>query len=105
MRRLYTFPLVTDKVEKDRVPLQKAAPAGARVLERPPPQLAAYIAEQKDKLRTNQPEELRHLRTNLFVNPEQAAVVEANLLETANALDSLALQVDKIRFMYEKISS
>ncbi len=103
--RLYTFPLVTDKVEKTEYLYKKPHPLVHGFWNDRLRQLAAYIAEQKDKLRTNQPEELRHLRTNLFVAPEQAAVVEANLLETANALDSLALQVDKIRFMYEKISN
>ncbi len=101
--RLYTFPLVTDKTEKTEFLYKKPHPLVHGFWNDRLRQLGSYIEEQKEKLKSNPPEELRHLRTNLFVDAGLAAVVEANLSESANTLNSLGLQVEKIRFMYEKI--
>jgi hypothetical protein len=94
---------VTDKTEKTEFLYKKPHPLVHGFWNDRLRQLGRYIEEQKEKLKSNPPEELRHLRTNLFVDAGLAAVVEANLNESANTLDSLGLQVDKIRFMYEKI--
>ncbi len=101
--RLYTFSLQTDKAEKTEYLYKKPHPLVHSHWNDRLRQLGKYMDEQKERIRTELPKELKGLRENLFVAPELAQLAEANLRESADALDALGLQVDKIRFLYESI--
>ena len=66
-------------------------------------QLKQYMLEQKEFTKNNRPEALQHLRNNLFVDPALADIVETNLRESADILDSLLIKVEKIKHLYESI--
>ncbi len=101
--RQYTFQLVTDKAEKTEYLYKKPHPLVNTYWNDRLRELGNYIEDQQQRIKTDLPEELSYLRNNLFVASDLAQLVEANLRETSDALDSLRLQVDKIRFLYESI--
>jgi MoxR-like ATPase len=101
--RLYTFQLLTDKAEKTEFIYKKPHPLVQRYWNDRASQLGSFILEQKDTIKNNMPEALLHLRNNLFVAPELSELVEANLRESADTLDSLALHIEKIKHLYESI--
>jgi MoxR-like ATPase len=63
-------------------------------------QLTSYIAEQQTAIAEHGPEELSGLEAHLFVAPEYAEVVSANLVEVREALAGLALRLEKLHFEY-----
>jgi MoxR-like ATPase len=102
--RLFTFPLLTTKVEKTEYLYKKPHPLVHQFWNSRVDQLLAYIREQKERVRTQAPEELQHLRTNVFVESHLSELVEANLRESDQTLDTLLLQVEKIKHLYERIN-
>ncbi len=94
------LPLKTHKVEKTVYLYKKAHPLVQKFWDERADRLAAYIQAQKLRLRDEAPAELGHLRGNLFVEARLSELVEANLAETANALDNLALHIEKIKHYY-----
>ena len=63
-------------------------------------ELAKYVKTQKEKLKAEAPDELNHLRNNLFVEGGLSEVVEANITDVMNSLNSLELTIEKIRHYY-----
>jgi MoxR-like ATPase len=94
------LPLKTHKVEKTVYLYKKAHPLVQKFWDERADRLAVYIQAQKLRLRNEAPPELGHLRGNLFVEARLSELVEANLAETANALDNLALHIEKIKHYY-----
>ncbi len=101
--RLYTFPLLTDKTEKTEYLYKKPHTLVQQYWNDRTYQLRQYITEQKTHAEIHRPEALMQLRTNLFVNPALAELVEANLKESLATLDELDLQIDKIKHLYESL--
>jgi len=101
--RLYTFPLLTDKTEKTEYFYKKPHALVQQYWNDRTYQLRQYISEQKKYAEDHQPAAMHHLRTNLFVDPALAHLVEANLQESLATLDELDLQIDKIRHLYENL--
>lgn len=101
--RLYTFLLLTDKAEKTEYIYKKPHPLVQQFWQEKASQLNQYMLGQKEFTRTNRPEALQHLRSNLFVDAAMADIVETNLRESADILDSLLIKVDKIKHLYESI--
>jgi MoxR-like ATPase len=101
--RLYTFSLLTDKAEKKEFIYKKPHPLILRYWNDRASQLGSFILDQKENIKNNMPEALLHLRNNLFVAPELSELVEANLRESADSLDTLALHIEKIKHLYESI--
>jgi MoxR-like ATPase len=101
--RIYTFNLLTDKTEKTEYIYKKPHPLIYQFWNDRVDQLRQYIEEQKDKIKNNLPEELQHLCSNLFVEPSLSEIVETNLRESADILDTLLLKVEKIKHLYESI--
>ncbi len=92
---MYTFNLLTDKAEKTEYIYKKPHPLIHQFWNDRVDQLRKYIEEQKDKIKYNLPEELLHLRSNLFVAPGLSEIVETNLRESGDTLDTLSLKVEK----------
>lgn len=101
--RLYSFRLVTDKIEKTEYLYKKPHALVLQYWNDRTYQLRQYIQEQKNYAEQQRPEALHHLRTNLFVDASMAGLVEANLNESLAALDELDLQIDKIKHLYENL--
>jgi MoxR-like ATPase len=95
--------LLTDKAEKKEFIYKKPHPLVQRYWNDRASQLGSFILEQKENIKNNMPEALLHLRNNLFVAPEFSELVEANLRESADSLDSLALQIEKVKHLYDSI--
>lgn len=97
------LPLKTHKVEKNNYLYKKPHPLVEKHWDAQISQLQGYIAAQKQRLSQEAPPELRHLRENLFVDPRLGELVEANLRETVNALNSLELAVEKVQHYYKNL--
>jgi len=58
------------------------------------------MKEQLEACRTN---DLQHLRTNLFVTPELANIVESHLTETKKEIEKFEVEIRKIQNDYKKL--
>ena len=101
--KTYAFPMRTVKAEKTEIIYKKPHPVVYQYYTERARKLEVYLAEQRELAQENAPAELRSLRTNLFVEPHLADLVEANLNEALKTLQSMALKVEKIRFSYESL--
>ncbi|MDJ1472754.1 AAA family ATPase [Xanthocytophaga flava] len=101
--RLYTFHLLTDKVEKKEFLYKKPHTLVQKYWDDRTYQLRKYITDQKAYVDEHRPVAMQHLRTNLFVESELADLVEMNLKEALATLDELDLQIDKIKHLYESL--
>lgn len=59
--------------------------------------------KQKEELETYRTKDLQHLRTNLFVNPELANVVESHLTSTRKEIEKIEVEIRKIQNDYKKL--
>lgn len=64
--------------------------------------LEKYVKDLQEKMTTEAPEAMAHLRDNLFVDESLAPIVEANMNDSSNALNTLGLQLEKIRHYYQE---
>ena len=101
--KTYTFPMKTVKAEKTEIIYKKPHPIIYQFYTERARKLETYIAEQKLKVKENAPTELRDLRTNIFVEAQLANIVEANMNDAVQTLETMALKVEKIRFSYESL--
>lgn len=58
---------------------------------------------QKEELETFRTKDLQHLRTNLFVNPELANIVESHLTSTKKEIEKFEVEIRKIQNDYKKL--
>jgi len=58
---------------------------------------------QKDELETYRTKDLKHLRTNLFVNPELANIVETHLTATNKEIEKFEVEIMKIQNDYKRL--
>jgi MoxR-like ATPase len=58
---------------------------------------------QKEELETYKNKDLQHLRTNLFVNPELANIVESHLTSTRKEIEKFEVEIRKIQNDYKKL--
>jgi MoxR-like ATPase len=58
---------------------------------------------QKEELETYRTKDLKHLRTNLFVNPELANIVETHLTATNKEIEKFEVEIRKIQNDYKKL--
>lgn len=58
---------------------------------------------QKEELETYRTKDLQHLRTNLFVNPELANIVESHLTSTRKEIEKFEVEIRKIQNDYKKL--
>ncbi len=58
---------------------------------------------QKEELETYRTKDLEHLRTNLFVNPELANIVETHLTATNKEIEKFEVEIRKIQNDYKKL--
>lgn len=58
---------------------------------------------QKEELEAYRTKDLQHLRTNLFVNPELANIVESHLTSTRKEIEKFEVEIRKIQNDYKKL--
>lgn len=58
---------------------------------------------QKDELNSYRNKDLAHLRTNLFVNPVLANIVETHLTNTQKEIEKYEVEIRKIQNDYKKL--
>lgn len=98
-----TLDLKTKQVERtERIP-KKPHPLLARHWDERIEKLQQFILEQQERLESELPGELRHLRHNLFVDAALAKVVRANLDEVRAVLNQLSLRVEKAQYAYTSL--
>jgi MoxR-like ATPase len=99
----YTHPLKTHKVERSEVIYKKPHRLVAEYWNQRYEQLMRYIREQEARLTSDQPEELRNLDQNLFVDARRSEIVQANLKEVEQALDKLKLRLEKVHYAWTSL--
>ncbi|KAF0204714.1 MAG: MoxR-like [Bacteroidetes bacterium] len=57
----------------------------------------------KDQLEAYKNKDLKHLRTNLFANPELANIVESHLADTLKDIEKIEVEIRKIQNDYKKL--
>lgn len=65
--------------------------------------LSVYIEKLQKKAEDERPKQLEQLKSNIFVPSPLAKIVEANLVESMNTLNALALRVEKIKHRYDQL--
>ncbi|RQH17114.1 hypothetical protein D5R40_33535 [Okeania hirsuta] len=66
-------------------------------------QLNAFISQQLENMKENQPVEIDALDQNLFVDPEFAEIVKKNFEEVRSHLQQLQLSLEKLQFAYTNV--
>ncbi len=97
------IPLKIKTLEREKTEYIKKKPHSlvAKFWNEKAQELKNYIQNQQKRLQEDAPEELNHLKTNIFVPAHLAEIVEANMKESRKILQNLALQLEKIVHMYE----
>lgn len=95
--------LRTQKVEKTATIFKKPHPIVQAHWDERRQLLADYIAQQRQFLEQERPDELHNLKNNLFVPPQFSEIVEANIQEVTKNLEGLALRLEKLVFLYEAV--
>ena len=96
------FVLRTEKKESTRYIHKQPHPIVLKYWNEHHAYLEQYMKELQEKLKTESPTAIQHLRDNLLVDESLAAIVEANMNESGNALNSLAIQLEKIKHYYQE---
>jgi MoxR-like ATPase len=65
--------------------------------------LSSFVAQLQKKLETDAPDALKHLRGNLFVSPDLAEIVEANMNEAVGVLRAETLKIEKLKYYYDNL--
>jgi MoxR-like ATPase len=96
------IPLKIKTVQKEKTELisKKPHPLVQKFWDEKAAQLTRYIQQQKKLLAEQAPEQVQHLRTNLFVPKHLAEIVETNLQESIKILNTLGLQLEKVIHLY-----
>jgi MoxR-like ATPase len=98
-----TLPLKTKKVQRMVTILKKPHPVVLKFWDQRIANLEQYISALKKKTHEEKPEELIHLKNNLFVDRALSEIVEANMNDAINSLHSEALKVEKLKFYYDHL--
>jgi MoxR-like ATPase len=97
------LPIKTHKAEKINYLYRKPHSLVQRHWDSKMTTLEQYVQQQKEKLQNEKPNEVLHLRTNLFVDSQLAEIVETNLREVTKSLQSLSLNLEKIKHYYQTL--
>jgi len=65
--------------------------------------LLQHIVEMKNQIDQYRNKDLLHLRTNLFVRPEYANIVEAHITTTQKNIEKIGLEIKEIQNNYKKL--
>ena len=57
----------------------------------------------KEQIEQYRNKDLEHLRTNLFVKPELADIVESHITTTLKAIEKIELEIREIQNSYKKL--
>lgn len=97
-----TIPLKLKTVEREKTELieKKPHPLVRKFWDEKAHDLMQYIKNNQKMLQEDAPEQIQHLRSNLFVPPHLAEIVEANMQESIKILQTLELQLEKIVHLY-----
>ena len=57
----------------------------------------------KEKIEQYRDKDLQHIRTNLFVNPQFADIVESHITKTIKNIDKIEIEIKKIQNDYKKL--
>jgi len=65
--------------------------------------LNGFVEKLNEKLETDSPKALQHLKNNLFVSAALADIVEANMNDAVDALRAESLKIEKLKFYYDNL--
>jgi MoxR-like ATPase len=97
------YALRTHKVERTEYIYKKPHKLVAQHWDERAGQLEVYLRQQQERLRSEAPRELEGMERHLFVSPQLARIVRANLDEVAEALEQLSLRLEKARYRYQSL--
>ncbi|NET38735.1 MAG: ATPase, partial [Cyanothece sp. SIO1E1] len=99
----HVYPLRTQKTEQVAYIYKKPHRIVAEFWDGRHKDLLQYIEKQFEKIDNELPASWQHLGRNLFVKPEYAKIVQANLEEVRAELEQLKLRLEKIHFSYSSL--
>ena len=96
------FGLKTEKTEKTEYLPKKPHPIVMKYWEEHFEYLYQYVTDLQKKMTEDRPKQLENIQTNLFVPKHLAAIVEANMVDALNDLNTLQLKLEKIQHFYRQ---
>jgi len=96
------FRLKTEKREVTEYLTKKPHPVIIKYWEEHFQYLYTYVTDLQAKMESDRPEQLAHLKSNLFVPAHLSKIVEANMIDAINDLNTLQLKLEKTRHFYSK---
>jgi len=97
------YDIVTTKEGEERQITRKPNPVLEKHWNKKVTIFLKYVNSGKEKIEQYRNKDLKHLRTNLFVNPELANIVESHIAETLKRLDMLEVDIKKIQNDYKNL--
>lgn len=94
------YPLETNKIERLETILKKPHPLVEKHWNDRTEQILRYTQEAQKRLQDEVPEELAHLKKNIFIEERLADIVQANWQEVKEVLERLRLRLEKITHAY-----
>ena len=98
-----TYELHYRNIDAERITHRKPHPTVKKEWDKEASQIKESIKEQGEILEKYVREDLKGIRTNLFVEPSYAEVVETKINELRKVLAGLDLRVDKLKEHYENV--
>ena len=99
----HVFHMKTMKLERDEVVLKKPHRLVKGFWDERYASLHSYVEQQQQRLVNELPSELNEVEGNLFIDHRLAPIVKQNHEEVVQALDSLRLRLEKLKFSYDKL--
>lgn len=99
-----SYELLHQEVEVEKTSHRKPHSAVKKIWDDHVTSDKAFIEEQESVLEKYVSEDLKGIRTNLFVEPDYANVVETKITELRKTLAALTLRVDKLKDHYESVN-
>ena len=100
-----TYKLQYKEVKVEKVDYRKPHPIVKDNWDERVKKIKESVNEQETTLNKYVQEDLDGIRTNLFVKPEYANVVETKLNELRTNLAAMTLEADKLKDRYEKVGN
>jgi MoxR-like ATPase len=102
--QVHRLHLQTYQREKNQYLFKKPHPLVKEFWDERYEKLAAYLKQQKQRVKDERPPEIDSGRGNIFIDEKLLPLVEANHQEVLDSLNQLELKLDKLRHLYENVA-
>jgi len=99
----YELQMEVIDVEKDKVFTKKPHPSVEKDWDGRVDDFLQHTSDMRNQIEQYRNKDLQHLRTNLFVEPKFANIVESHITATQKEIDKIELEIREIQNGYKKL--